>query len=117
MVTIVEEVLKEKEEFLRRHLILSEAVVEKLHKKNVIGELTMKHMLVCTGKHTFLFRSKLNSDLQLLITNLSQSLSVKRVLIRKKKMFYFTQQIFKHEIHCEKLNPSHPHFAHCSKRY
>ena len=52
MTTIVEEVLKEKEEFLRRHLILSETVIENLYKKNVIGELTMKHMLVCHHENT-----------------------------------------------------------------
>ena len=43
----------------------------------------------------------------------SHSLSAKRVLTDQ-KMFYFTHQIFKHEIHCEKLNPAH---AYCSQRY
>ena len=45
--SIVEEVLKEKENLLRRHLVLSTTVIEKLHRRNVIGDLTMKHMMVC----------------------------------------------------------------------
>ena len=44
------------------------------------------------------------------ILNVSHSLSAKLVLTGK-KMFYFTNHIFKHEIQCEKLKSAYPLFA------
>ena len=43
---LVDDVLRNKEAFLRRHLVLSRTVIEKLYQQNVIGEFTMKQMLV-----------------------------------------------------------------------
>ena len=43
---IVREILKKNEQFLRRHLVLSRTVLDKLHQQGLIADITRRKIMV-----------------------------------------------------------------------
>lgn len=67
----IQAILSKKEDILRRHLVLSTSVIEKLHQMDVIGKYTRDQMMVSDVGYILLPLSTLYGDVRKLSHNYS----------------------------------------------